>query len=209
MMRKLVLLVCLPLIAVMPAQAQQKLYPVRGTVAVEKTPYEEDHFDFVIEKTFEYKLTLGFPTNDQARFIRDTNASVVVLWLRVENLSKQPLHIDSDKFTAKGPDGRPYSRLNGDEAFSRIIEGKGLTGKALTKGLRSVTLGKAASKSSEEDARDEAVRFSFQSGDVPALGVKQGLIYFEGPADKTFTVNINLGDLSERPFAFTNIKPKR
>src|SRR5262249_54762048 len=119
---------CIWLIAVAPALAQQRLYPVRGTIPVEKNPYEEDHFYFVVEKPFEYKFTLGFPTSDQAQFVRGTDASIVVLWLRIENLSNQPLKINADSFAATGSDGHALARLDGGEAFDRIVSGKGFTG---------------------------------------------------------------------------------
>jgi hypothetical protein len=197
------------LFTVLPVAAQEKLYPVRGTIPVQKNPYEQDIYYFIVEKPYAYKLTLGFPTDDQAQFMRDTNARLVVLWLRLENLVNKPMPFTTDKFAATDASGRSYTRLTGSEAFDRIIGGKGLTSKAVGRGLAGVTLGRAGGKKSLEDARDEAVRFSLQSGVVPALGMKQGLIYFEGPTDKTFTMNVDLGELWTRPFPFTNVKPKQ
>ena len=43
--------------------------------------------------------------------------------------------------------------------------------------------------------KDEAVRFTLQSSQIPALGYRQGLIYFEAPESKTYTVNFSLADL--------------
>jgi hypothetical protein len=207
MKRRFVLWICLSLFAALPVAAQQKLYPVRGTIPVQKNPYEKDIYYFIVEKPYAYKLTLGFPTDDQARFMRETDAPIVVLWLRLENLSNKPMSFTTDKFAAKDASGRSYARLTGSEAFDRIIGGKGFASKALGKGIAGVTLGRAGG--SGEDGRDEAVRFTLQSGEIPALGMKQGLIYFEGPPDKTFTVNVDLGDLWTKAFPFTNEKPKQ
>src|SRR4051812_15794944 len=171
MKRKFVLWILLSLFTALPVAAQAKLYPVRGTVPVQKNPYEKEIYYFIVEKPYAYKLTLGFPTDDQAQFMRDTDARLIVLWLRLENLSNKPMAFSTEKFAAKDASGRAYARLTGSEAFDRIMGGKGLTSKAVGKGIAGITLGRAGGKSSVEDARDEAVRFTLQSGNVQAQGM--------------------------------------
>jgi len=51
-------------------------------------------------------------------------------------------------------------------------------------------------------------RYSLQSSEVPAGGVKEGLIYFEKPPRKNYTVSITLGDLWSQPLAFSTAKQK-
>src|SRR5215471_1893343 len=85
------------LVTALHALAQETVYPV----PVKTTPpplMTEDHFGFVVERTFEYKLTFGFPSMDKAWFIPGTKTRMVVLWLRVENESDNPLKIDISKF---------------------------------------------------------------------------------------------------------------
>jgi hypothetical protein len=214
MKRRIFLPTLWTLFTALPVLAQQPLYPVQtgvslGSVRVEASPYQDNRYSYVAEKGIEYKLTLGFPRDDQADFIQDTGANVAVLWLRIENLSNYPIAVDATKFTATDKNGHAYPRLEPGEAFDRIIEEKGRTLKALNKGIRSVTLGKAAGQSTVDEARDEAVRFALQNGPVPAQGTVQGLIYFESPDTKTFTLNIGLGNLWPKPFGFTNVKPKK
>jgi hypothetical protein len=206
-------LLWVPLVTI-PLAAQDTLYPVQtgvslGSVRVEASPYQDNRYSYVAQKGIEYTLTLGFPRDDQAEFIQNTGANVAVLWLTIENQSRQPILVDTSKFTAADKAGHAYSGLAAAEAFDRIVTEKGRTLKAVNRGIRSVTLGKAAGKTSVDEARDEAVRFAFPKGPVPALSTVQGLIYFESPDKKTFTLNISLGDLWPKPFAFTNVKPKK
>ena len=190
--------------------AQQPLYPIgNGGARVESSPYQEDRPAFVAEKGIEYKLTLGYPRDDQAGFLRETDAKVIVLWLKVENVSRHSITVDTRKFAVTDKSGRPYPRLASNDAFNRIIAGRGLGKKAVSKGLSSITLGKLSGKSSEDEARDEATRFVFPDGEIAAQGLKQGLLYFEAPYADSFTVSVSLGDLWPAPFTFTNIKAKK
>jgi hypothetical protein len=194
--------------------AQQPVYPVKeslsnGPARVESSPYQEDRPIYVAEKGIEYKLTLGFPRDDQANFLRDSDAKVIVLWLKVENISKRPLALNTQKFTVTDKTGHNYARLAANDAFNRIMAGRGITQKAVKKGIGGISLGKVGGKTSEAEARDEATRFIFPEGDIPAQSVRQGLLYFEMPEDKTFTVNVSLDNLWPNPFMFTNLKSKK
>src|SRR5262245_60487929 len=59
MKRSFLLLCSIPLVVV-PALAQERLYPVRGNSDVPAI-LTSDRSSFVAERSFEYKLTLGYP----------------------------------------------------------------------------------------------------------------------------------------------------
>ena len=80
------------LLAALPARAQDKLYPVTGNKGF-PVILTTDRFAFVVEKAFQHKLTLGYPSDD--RFRPDTGAPLILLWLRVQNLSPRPAELSA------------------------------------------------------------------------------------------------------------------
>ena len=194
------------IIASVPALAQDKLYPVRGSkdVSVILTP---DRSGFVVEKAFEHKLIVAFPTDDNISFIPDTREQIIVLWLRIQNVSQRPIQLDIAKFTSADDEGRIYSGLAPDEAANRIIAAAA-GGSIGTKTLRGISLGRVANKPTDEQIRENIQRYSIHSGEIAAGAVKQGLIFFERPAQKNFTVRIALGNLWSQPLVFSTAKQK-
>ena len=77
-----------------------------------------------------------------------------------------------------------------------------------TKTLRSLSLGRVGGKPSEDQLKADIERYSLQSSEIPAGGVKEGLIYFEKPPRNNYTVSITLGDLWSQPFAFSTTRQK-
>ena len=206
MKRRIGMAVCWMVTASVPLLAQDRLYPATGRPDI-PTLLTEDHSSFVAEKTFEYKLTLGFPTSDRSEFLPSTRARIVMLWLRIENLSPHPVEVNVAKFTSTDDAGPAYSVLTIDEVFNRIIAETG--GSAIvSKTLRGVSLGRAGNKPTQEQFKEDMVRYSLQSGRIPPRSVKEGLIYFDGLQRKKFILNVGLGDLWSRPFVFSNAKSK-
>src|SRR5204862_6401408 len=136
--RCLLFLSCLT-ISCLPVLAQEKLYPVRGD---KKFPaiLTSDGSAFVVEKSFSHKLTLGFPTDDHTALLPDTKAPLVMLWLRVQNVSQRPLQVDVAKFTAMDDGGKMVSALAPEEASRRMIEAAS-GGSIGAKTLRGISLG--------------------------------------------------------------------
>jgi hypothetical protein len=192
-------------IASVSAPAQDKLYPVTGTRDV-PVVLTADRSAFVIEKSFQHKLTLGYPTDDKVS-VPDTRTPMVTLWLRIQNVSRGPIELNIAKFTSTDDQGQTYAVLALDDAIHRIIAGTS-GGSLGTKTLRSLSLGRVANKPTEDQLRDDIVRYSLQSGEVPTGGVKEGLIYFEKPPRKNFTVSVTLGDLWSQPLVFSTAKQK-
>jgi hypothetical protein len=190
------------------AFAQETVYPVPAKT----TPpplMTEDHFGFVVERTFEYKLTFGFPSMDKAWFIPGTRTRMVVLWLRVENESDNPLKIDISKFTSTDDAGKTATPLAPEEAFNRIISGVNTTEPVLaTKALKGISLGKAGNKVTVEQIKEDVARYALQSDTIPPRSVKDGLIYFDPPQKKKFTIDVTLGNLWSKPFTFSTTRPK-
>src|SRR5438132_2642723 len=152
------------ILAGLPAAAQQRLYPVTKfkDIPVVLSP---DHSGIVLERSFQYKLTLGFPTSDSTIFIPQTETPIVMLWLKIQNIAQQPFDIDISKFTSVDDQGQMFSALSVDEAFKRILAGfYGATSGSRT--LKALSLGHVADIPSEEEFRSSLARYSFQSGSV-------------------------------------------
>jgi hypothetical protein len=205
MKRKFLMTLLWLVIAILPALGQDKLYPVTGARDV-PVVLTADRSAFVVEKSFQHKLTLGYPTDDKL-FLPDTRAPIIMLWLRIQNVSPRPMELNTVKFTSTDDQGRTYSALALDEAANRIIAG-GSGASIGTKTLRSLSLGRVAGKPTEDQLRDDFARYSLKSGEIPPGGVKEGLIYFEKPPRKNFTVSIMLGDLWSQPLVFSTAKQK-
>jgi hypothetical protein len=208
MKQRFLITIAIVLTLSLPAFAQETVYPVPAKT----TPpplMTEDHFGFVVEKTFEYKLTFGFPSMDKAWFIPGTKTRMVVLWLRVENQSDNPLKIDITKFTSTDDTGKTVNPLTPEEAFNRIIAGVGTTEPVLaTKALKGISLGKAGNKVTVEQIKEDVARYALVNDTLPPRAVKDGLIYFDPPQKKKFTIDVTLGNLWSKPFTFSSTKPK-
>jgi hypothetical protein len=207
MMKRLFIVPLLWLIfASLPAAGQQKLYPLTKfkDMPVVLSP---DHSGIVIERAFQYKLTLGYPTSDSTIFIPQTETPIVMLWLKIQNTSQKPVDLNISKFTSMDDQGRAYPALSVDDAFKRILAGfYGATNG--TKTLKALSLGHVANVPSEEEFRSSLARYSLQPGQVGPNILKEGWIYFEKPPMKRFTVSVLLGDLSSQPLLFSTEKQK-
>jgi len=192
-------------VIVLPARGQEKMYPVRGTQNV-PVILTADRSAVVVEKAFQHKLTLGYPTDDRAAFA-DTRAPIIGLWLRVQNVSQRPMKVDAAKFSSTDDQGRTYSALMPEEASKRIVA-EAPEGSIGTKTLRGISLGRAGNVQTEEQLKDDIQRYSFQSGEIAAGATKEGLIYFERPPQKKFTFRVVLGDLWSQPLVFSTEKQK-
>lgn len=190
------------------ALAQETVYPVPPKTDPPAL-MTEDHFAFVVERTFAYKLTFGYPSMDKAWFIPGTKTRMVVLWLRIENESDNPIKLDISKFSSMDDTGKTYTPLSAQEAFDRIIAGVASLDPVLaTKALNKISLGKAGNKVTAEQIKDDVARYALQSEPIPPRSVKDGLIYFDPPQKKKFTINVTLGDLWSRPFMFSTTRTK-
>jgi hypothetical protein len=207
MKRRIITSLCWIILTGAPVLAQETLYPVRSSANI-GTVFSADRSSFVVEKAFAYKMTLGFPSSDSTWFLPNSHARIVLMWMRIENLSDQPLDLNPATFTSTGDDGRAYPVLTPDEGFNRILAEAGDKFTFGTNALHSLSLGKAGTPPTEEELRADMRRYSLQPSRIPSHDIREGLIYFESPPAKRFTVSIRLGDLWSKPFSFTNVKQK-
>src|SRR5437016_10332458 len=178
MKRRYLMILWWVVMASLPALAQDRLYPVTGPRDV-PVILNADRSAFVIEKSFQHKLTLGYPTDDKA-FDVDSRTPVVMLWLRVQNVSHNPIAVNVAKFTSTDDQGRVYPALPLEDVTNRIIAVA--SGPTLgTKTLRNLSLGRAGNKPNEAQLKDAIVRYSLQSGEVLPGATREGLIYFDKP----------------------------
>jgi hypothetical protein len=205
-MKRRFVVFCWIVLAALPVLAQEKLYPVRSNrnVPLILTP---DRYGIVVEKAFQHKLTLGFPSGDRAEFLPDTRSRFLIFSLRIHNVSPRPLAVDIAKFTCADDMGHVYTALAPEEAANRMLADSSAESLG-TKTLRSISLGRAANRPTEEQVREDMDRYSIRSGDIPAGSVREGLIYFEKPPQKKFTVMVTLGDLWSQPLVFSTSKQK-
>jgi len=192
-------------VASLPAVAQDRLYPVKGARDI-PVVLTADRSAFVIEKSFQHKLTLGYPADDKV-FDTDSRTPVVMFWLRIQNVSHEPIALNIAKFTSTDDQGRVYPGLPLEDITNRIIAAA--SGPNLgTKTLRNLSLGRVGNKPTEDQLKDDIARYSLQSGQVSPGAAKEGLIYFDKPPGKNFTVGITLGDLWSQPLVFSTSKQK-
>jgi hypothetical protein len=192
------------IVASLTVFGQEKLYPVRSSRDAILTA---DRLAIVVERAFQHKLILGFPNEDRVSFVPDTRAPIIMLWLRIQNVSPRPMRFDAGKFTSTDDQGKMYPALVGDDAANRILAGAS-DGSLGSKTLRGISLGRVGSKPTEEQLREDLERYSLQSGEIAPGAAKEGLIYFERPSQKKFTVKITLGDLWSQPLTFSTEKQK-
>jgi len=206
MNRNLLLSICCLLVASVSARAQETLYPVRGAPDV-SVLINADRTAFAVNKPFQHKFSLGAADEDHVAYLPDTRTPIAVLWLRIQNTSQRPLKIDTSTFAGTDEEGAKYVSLSPEEAFNKMLADPS-GGSIGTKTLRGLSLGKVGGKRTEEEIKDDIVRYSVASGDIPAGGVKEGFIYFEAPRRKNYRLNVTLGEIWSRPLLFSTDKQK-
>ena len=187
--------------------AQEKVYAInedKSDVNVLLTP---DRMGLSIQKPFQHKTTLSFPEGYQLDILPDTKSPIVVLSMRIQNVSQRPLRLDPATFTITDEEGKTYPGWAPAQAADRILAGAS-GGSLGNKTLRGISLGRVGSNRSEEDVREDILRYGLPVMTLPPGSVKEGLIFFEGPAKKKFTVKVSLGDLWSRPLLFSTEKKK-
>jgi hypothetical protein len=190
------------MLASLPAFGQVKLYAVQGKDF--SLLVNHDHSAFALEKAFEYKSTFGF-LPDEVAVLPDSKTKLVVLWMRIQNVSSRPFELNVSSFTATDDQKRTYSALNPDEAAGQIIAGTAVATLG-TKTLNKLSLGRAQNKATEEQMRDDIIRYSLRSGVVEPQEMREGLIYFEAPTRKKFSLSVILGSLWTKPLLFSTQK---
>jgi hypothetical protein len=212
MMKRVIVVILLSAGMIAPVLAQQKVYPIAadegfGSMRIQTAPSSGDPSRLVAQKA-EYSLRIGYPTDIEAGSLSEGDADVIMLWMKIQNLSSRPMNFDPTKFTAADEAGRTYRMLSSDEAMDLMVAANGgLRKSVLSRATQGISLGKLG-KSDDVQARDEAKRFALQAGPIQPQGVREGLLFFEAPSDKRFTVGVRLGELWSKPFTFTNVKPK-
>jgi hypothetical protein len=197
---------CGLIIAAVPGLAQQRLYPVRDNKPA-PVLVTSDRSAFVIEKGFQFKITVGYPSDDNLAFVPDTDAPLMMFWMRIQNLSQRPITVGTAKFTSTDEQNKVYPSVTPEEAANRIIaDANG--GNIGTKALRGISLGKTGAKLTEEQLKEDVMRYSLQAAQIPPGSVREGLIYFEAPRQKKYNVNVVLGDLWTQPLLFSTSKQK-
>jgi len=206
-MKRGLLLICfLSVVACLSLFGQEKLYPIRD-ITDHSIVLTTDRSGFVVEKAFQHKLTIEFPDDDALSVFPETKARLVVLWMRLQNVSQRSFAVDASKFVATDDKGRMYTALPAAEAVDRIMEG--VSGSSMsTKALQRLSLGRAGKPLTAEQVRADLIRYSVDSGSMSAGSVKEGMIYFEQPAQKKFTLKVVLGDLWSKPLTFSTEKQK-
>jgi hypothetical protein len=146
---------------------------------------------------------------DKAWFIPGTKTRLVVLWLRIENLSANPMKLNVEKFSSTDDEGKMYSTLSPQDAYDRIMAGVSVSEPVLaTKTLNRISLGRAGNKVTPEQIKEDVARYSLPNGTIPGRGIQEGLIYFEAPRKKKFTLDVSLADLWSKPLTFSTSKAK-
>jgi hypothetical protein len=188
--------------------AQEAIYPIPPKSEIPAL-MTEDRSGFVVEKPFAHKLTVARPTNQQAWFLPSSKLRIIVLWVRIENLSQDPLELNTANFTSMGDDGTSFTPLDPEEVFRRVAESIGSTDPTIaSKTIKGVSLGRAGNKVTEEQLHEDFQRYSLVSGTISARSTRDGLVYFEAPKKKKFSVDIGLGKLWSKPFTFSTTKSK-
>src|SRR5215831_6734894 len=140
------------------AMAQETVYPIPPKSEVPAL-MTQDRTGFVVEKTFEHKITLRRPANQQAWFLPSSKLRFVVLWMRIENLSQQPLELNTSKFTSTDDEGHTYTPLTPEEVYRRIIENTGGDEPTIaSKTIKGVSLGRAGNVVTQDQLREDFQR---------------------------------------------------
>jgi hypothetical protein len=187
--------------------AQEKVYPIHEDKSDVNVLLTSDRMGLSIQKPFQHKTILSFPEGHQLDILPDTKTPIVVLSMRIQNVSQRPISLDPATFTITDEEGKKYSGWAPAQAADRILAGASSESLG-SKTLRGISLGRVGNNRSEEDVREDILRYGLPVMMLPPGSVKEGLIFFEGPPKKKFTIRVFLGELLSKPLLFSTEKQK-
>ena len=182
------------LLALAVVVCAQDIYPISGGGKTEQDPNNKKLIRFVAE-------------NERVRVIvgrsdkwKNKKARMIVIQVKVENLSDEPLNIHTSKFNAVDEQGRAYAGLETDEAIKRFNDTHAIAMNVFTGPLRHG----AVQQRIAEDFR----RAALSSGNIPPHSFKEGVVFFEAPERQHYTLKITLANLWPEAFVFSTEKSK-
>lgn len=196
MILTLVWLLILPAVSV-----AQEIYAVSGGTRIDLDPKNKKRILLIAENT-DVRLTVAMPKQNKPVL------GLFEIWAKVENLSDKPVAIDPKKYHAVDVDGRAYSGVAPNDAIERMLDRTAMMRTAMGNIIMGPLAGPSTTQATERQARERVNREALATGDIPPHSFKEGIVYFEAPKQKNFTLQITFTDLWPSAFTFSTEKPK-
>jgi hypothetical protein len=179
----------------------QEIYAISGGNRVESDPKNKKRALLIAENT-ELRLTVSVPKQNKP-FL-----GLLEIWAKVENLSDKVLTIDPTKYHAVDNEGRAYAGLAPKDAIQRALDRSAMMRTAMGNMIMGPLAGPSTTQAMERQATERVNREALASGEIPPHSFKEGIVYFEAPKQKKFTLQITLTELWPTAFTFSTDKPK-
>lgn len=181
----------------------QRLYPVSGGTRIAPHTKEKKQIVLIAENEAR-RITLSTPEKYKVKY------PILAIWMKIENLSSEPMDFAASKFSATDEEGRGYAGLEPRDAIKRVIDAHAGMMWVMGSVLAGPLAGPGLTAAAERKVTQEVMSRSIEAGTIPAHSFKEGMIFFEAPAKKKkFTFSVRLGDLWPEPFVLSTEKPRK
>jgi len=177
------------------AAFSQEIYAVSGGTKSEPDQKNKKKIRLIAENE-KVRIVTGEYRDSKVR------SALFVIYLKVENLSNEPLTIDPSTFNAVDDAGRGYAGLAPTEAIKRALDRSAGTRTVVGMVFAGPLAGPALQQAAERNVSEKVNRECLQPGNLPGHSFKEGAVFFEAPKQKHFTLKINFGDLWPESFTF-------
>ena len=160
------------------------MIPDTGGSRIQADPNNKKLIQLVAENN-RLRLTLSARKGFNRRF------PVIAIFLKIENLSDQPIVFDPSKYSVVNEEGRAGAGLRPDDAVKRVLDSTVLY-------LGSPTRDSPVERKISSDIN----RDSLQPGEIPPRSFKEGMVFFESPSKRSKTFRLTLGDLWPESFVY-------
>lgn len=184
-----------------PVCVAQEIYAVSGGTRTDIDPKNKKRILLIAEND-QLRLTVGVAKQDKRVL------GLLEIWAKVENLSDKPITIDPTKYNAVDGDGRGYAGITPNDAIQRMLDRTAAMRTAMGNIIMGPLAGPSNTQAQERQARERVNREALAPGDIPPHSFKDGIVWFEAPKQKTFTLLITFAGLSPSAFTFSTEKPK-
>lgn len=179
----------------------QEIYAISGGTRSDTDPKNKKRILLIAEND-QLRLTVGVAKQDKPVL------GLLEIWAKVENLSDKPITIDPTKYSAVDDDGRGYAGIAPNDAIQRMLDRTAAMRTAMGNIIMGPLAGPSNTQAQERQARERVNREALAPGDIPAHSFKDGVVWFEAPKQKKFTLLITFTGLSASAFTFSTDKPK-
>ena len=193
---------CISVLLMATVVVAQRVYAIGGGDSTAPDPRDKGQIVMIAENE-RVRVTIGASKYKQAI------AGMFSVEIKIENLTDTVFAIDPTTFNAIDDKGEAYASVDADLVYDRVLAKYGSFHDMFANAIAGPLVGPQMVRRTEQQGRAEMQRTVLSTSSIPPHAFKHGVVFFDAPKNKPYTVKIIIGELSKATFTFSTIKPRK